>query len=69
MQHVRVTVHASDGRGAGDGRARRVSGWRVCPTKGAAPRNMPFLTTYEKTVWNMTLLNLGLGFMLKVGGV
>ena len=30
---------------------------------------MGFTATYEKTVWNLALLNLEVGFMLKVGGV
>ena len=35
----------------------------------AAPRNMTFSETYGETVWNPGLLNLRVGFMLKVGGV
>ena len=41
----------------------------VTPTKGAACRNMAFITTYGETVWNMTVLNLDVDLMLKVGGV
>ena len=52
---------------------QRCSWWSgaggTLPTKGAACRNMPFSTTYGKTVANWTVLNLVVGFMLKVGGV
>ena len=44
------------------------AGWGA-PTKSAACRNVTFLSTYEKTVANSSLLNLMVGFMLKVGGV
>ena len=55
--------------------SRAVHGWTTVrrqtapPTKGAAPRNMPFSMTYGETVANSRVLNFRVRFMLKVGGV